>query len=201
MKYLICSIGHTAAGKTTTLKRLSKKLGIPLISEGQIKRSFVGESFSVTDSMNEQLRDKGYKEAIVQAFNLLKSCSAVVLDASFHQLFRRLWIYDELKKCEYEIGVIWIYCYCDNINKVKERIEERALTKIITADNQARSMDVYFYTMRTFDIVSIKDFPTCFSTVIIFNNTNISSIEKVIKSSKCHIDNGFIKKVIEVING
>lgn len=42
MKHIICSIGHTAAGKTTTLKTLSDKMQIPLISEGAIKRTLAG---------------------------------------------------------------------------------------------------------------------------------------------------------------
>ena len=38
-KYILITVGHTAAGKTTLSKYLAKELSIPYISEGLIKRN------------------------------------------------------------------------------------------------------------------------------------------------------------------
>lgn len=179
MKLLICGIGHTAAGKTTTLRALSQKMNVSYISEGAIKRNLVGESFDVNNSMDEELRSRGYKIAISKAFDILKEQDCVILDASFHQLFRRMWVYDEAANFQDKIGIIWIYCYCDNIIKVSDRIKKRANEKVVNADIQARSMEVFYYTMRTFDNVKIKDFPKTIATAIIFNNTDMSRIDNI----------------------
>lgn len=179
MKILICGIGHTAAGKTTTLRKLAKKLNCIFISEGAIKRGLIGDSFNVNNSMDEDLRSRGYRIAIQQAFNELKNNTCVIIDASFHQLFRRLWVYDEVRKFDGDVCVIWVYCYCDNIDKVSERITQRANEKVVHADIQARSMEVYHYTMSTFDKVDIVDFPSYIASAIIYNNTNVSEIDKI----------------------
>lgn len=200
MKYIICSIGHTAAGKTTTLKKISNKMNIPLISEGAIKRNLVGESFNINNSMDENLRSKGYKLAITQAFDILLYNNSVILDASFHQLFRRLWIYDEIAKRKLDdITVIWVYCFCNDIDKVKDRIDMRAQAKTVTADIQARSMKVYQYTMDSFNSVNITDFPLNINSTIIYNDT---CLNKIIKSqSNYTMTDTFVNDIIEVIYG
>ena len=179
MKYIICSIGHTAAGKTTTLRKIADKCGIDFISEGLIKRNLVGESFDVHNSMDEDLRSSGYKKAIGMAFDLLEKKDAVILDASFHQRFRRLWVYDEIINRNLDCVVIWVYCYCDRIEEVAKRINLRANAKKITADIQARTMEVYYYTIKTFSEVKIIDFPKEISTAIIYNNTQDSFIQRI----------------------
>ena len=200
MKYVICSIGHTAAGKTTTLKKISSKLGISFISEGTIKRSLVGESFGVNNSMDEELRSRGYRIAIDKAFEVLQTEDAVIIDASFHQAFRRKWVYETAKNNGLsDIIFVWVYCFCDDIDAVRERIDERARAKVVTADIQARSMQVYTYTMSTFDAVSMNDFPSEEKSLIIFNNTNKGMIEKL----EFNMENkyAYIEEIVGAIYG
>ena len=170
------------------------------ISEGTIKRGLIGETFDVSNSMDENLRSKGYRLAINEAFYVLNQKSAVIIDASFHQSFRRKWVYETAQNNALkDIVFIWIYCYCDDISLVQQRIEKRAQAKIVTADIQARSMDVYTYTMRTFDKVDIKDFPEQEKSVIIYNNTSKGYVEKIQYS--CNFQDDFVEKIIGAIYG
>ena len=151
-RYLFVTVGHTAAGKTTLSKYMRDNPNIifDYIEEGQIKRDIMGV-YSTMDSLNEHLRDKAYGIAIDRAYKSLMTKN-VLIDASFHKLERRIWIYDMLKKYGGEIPVIWLYCYCPNLTKVEKRIANRSkVTK--AAENQADSMSIYYHIMDDFNIL------------------------------------------------
>mgnify|MGYP004507952737 CR=1 FL=1 len=171
--YIICSIGLTAAGKTTTLRRISSLCGINFISEGAIKRKMVNGEFSIKNSTDEELRSKGYRKAISLAFDYIQAeRKDVIIDASFHQQFRRNWIYEEIaaRKLD-DIAVIWIYCVCNNESLIEERIHKRFISPIKCADNQANTIGVYNYTKSTFDDVSIDKFDRIAPTYLIVLDT------------------------------
>lgn len=196
-KYIIVSVGHTAAGKTTLLRNISESFKFPFVSEGSIKRSLVND-YQNSCSIDEELRSCGYKIAINNVIEMLTEFDKVVLDASFHKLFRRLWIYDMLSKAgmDSKVHVIWIYCKCPSRAKVQQRIHLREISKIKNADNQANKMFIYDYIMREFDEVYIEDFPTNYDSSIIAVDTNINEI-LYCKSSSNSI---LLTQLIEYIN-
>lgn len=185
-KYVICSIGLTAAGKTTLLKKVAHMCNIFFISEATIKRNMVQGEYNISNSMDEELRSQGYKAAIELAFDYLSIAgnNVVIIDASFHQLFRRLWIYDEIIKRKItDVSVVWLYCKCDNESIIKRRINQRYIDPIKTADNQANTYDVYKYTLKTFDEVDIRDFKYKIPTYLVEFHTD--SWRKLVVKTCC----------------
>lgn len=178
-KYILITVGHTAAGKTTLSKYLAKELSIPYISEGLIKRNLVKE-YSSQNSLDESLRDHGYKKAIGEAVEILLEESSVILDASFHKLSRRLWVYESLETIE-NLSYIWLDCNCPNISEVKKRILARESDKNRTADNQADKFYIYEHIVSNFDSVRLSDFPL--STAIVSIDTEKNVVLKIQKSS------------------
>lgn len=174
-KFLIISVGHTAAGKTTLLKFLRTHFDAIYISESEIKRSLVS-SYSSSDSLDEELRDGAYKIAVEKAVSLLQINNTVLLDASFHKLFRRNWVYDEITKIKDAIVIIWLNVFCDDISKVKERIKNREECEQKTYENQADKYYIFEHISNTFDKVEILSFPNSCPTVLFTINTNINKI-------------------------
>lgn len=192
-KYILITIGHTAAGKTTLSKYLARELCIPYISEGLIKRSLIKE-YSSQNSLDESLRDQGYKKAIKQTVEILLEGSSVILDASFHKLKRRLWVYQSLEIIE-NLSVIWLKCNCPNVSEVKKRILTRESDKNKTADNQADKFYIYEHIMSNFDPVRLSDFPL--NTAIISIDTEKNIIIEIQKNDD--FDNLIVKKLEDKI--
>lgn len=182
-KFIIAMIGHTAAGKTTLAKYLSERLNSPCISEGKLKRSLKTQYIS-ENSLDEELRDKGYKMAIMHCIEQLSLNDIVIIDASFHRLIRRIWLYDAITS-QLGISVIWLYCDCPNENEVKNRLYKRASEKEKNADNQADQFYIYEYIKSTFDPVSVDDFNPRINTAIIKINTAANIITGIEKNTYC----------------
>ena len=83
-KIVFVTVGHTAAGKTTFARSFCQKNSIDYISEGEIKRAFV-TNYSSQNSLDEDLRDKGYSEAIKRAIDVLATNNCVLGDAAFNK--------------------------------------------------------------------------------------------------------------------
>lgn len=177
--YIVCSIGLTAAGKTTTLRKISEVCDLCFISEGSIKREMVEGEYSIKNSTDETLRNMGYKKAISIAFDYIQNNNkSVIIDASFHQQFRRDWIYEEIIKRKMDdVSVIWIYCVCNNEKLIRKRIHDRYTSPIKSADNQANTIGVYNYTKSTFDKVCFKKFKTNIPTFLIVFDTERNKIK------------------------
>lgn len=178
-RYLLVTVGHTAAGKTTLSKymRDNPKIVFKYIEEGQIKRDIIG-SYSTSDSLNENLRDEAYGIAIDRAYELLP-LNNVLIDASFHKYARRLKVYEMLNKYTGEVPVIWFYCFCPNLSKVQKRIAERRKAAK-AAENQADSMAIYYHIIDTFDIPDVSEIPSGIKGAIIYINTDTNIIEKTV---------------------
>jgi predicted kinase len=151
MKNIICcTLGRTASGKTTIAKYISENIKFIYISEGKIKREIMLErkEYSTNDSLNEELRNQGYKKAIGLCKQHIKNGNNVIIDASFHKLFRRKWLYSIIQECRKNLFMI--YLRCDNLEKVKSRIRARK-SLLKHADTQADSMSIYYHIDQTFD--------------------------------------------------
>lgn len=176
-------VGHTAAGKTTLAKYLSEKLSVPYISEGEIKRSLKSK-YSSENSLDEDLRDKGYKIAIAHCIELLAENDIVIIDASFHKFIRRNWLFDALSS-QPGTNVIWLHCNCPNELKVKERLDKRAAAEEKNADNQADQFYVYEYIKSNFDAVSLTGFNPLIGSAIINIDTFGNFIIGFEKNAHC----------------
>lgn len=174
--FIIISIGHTAAGKTSLLRHISNKLGFDSIEEGQIKRNLLGTSYTSEDSLNEELRDRAYTLSIEQAINKLRRNRNVSIDASFHRNYRRLWVYNALESINTPLTVIWIHLFCNNIQKIRDRILKRADSPLKIAENQADKFFIYEHIAKYFDPVAIDLFPKNFNTIIYDVDTDTNSL-------------------------
>ena len=183
-KCIIAMVGHTAAGKTTLARFLSKRLDIPYISEGELKRGLKPQYIS-ENSLDEELRDKGYRMAIVHCINLLLDNDIVIIDASFHKLIRRVWLMDALNPLS-GVNVIWLYCDCPDEKVVRERLRKRALEKEKNADNQADQFYIYKFIKSAFDPVAVDDFNPLIGTAVVKINTAQNIIIDVERNATCN---------------
>lgn len=177
-KLIIASIGHTAAGKTTLLKSISQFFNIPYISEGELKRNLI-QNYSTNHSLDESLRDKGYELAYHKAITLIEQNNVnIIIDASFHKQFRRQFLYEAVNNI-LNINILWLYVYCPNEEKVRQRIDFRRTASKKTAEIQADRMYIYKHIINNFDEVNLKNFPIeHIPTQILFINTDNNRIEK-----------------------
>ena len=182
-KCVLAMVGHTAAGKTTLAKYLSEKLNIPYVSEGEIKRGLKSE-YTSENSLDESLRDKGYKIAIARCVELLAENNTVIIDASFHKFIRRGWLFDAIGT-QSKANIIWLHCDCPNEFKVKERLNRRAVAKEKNADNQADQFYIYKYIKSTFDAVSLDEFNPFIGVAIVDINTADNIIIGLEKNTYC----------------
>lgn len=196
MKYIIVTVGHTAAGKTTLARFISNYLNSDYISEGEIKRSLL-DKYTSEDSLNENLRDQGYLIAIKKIVSILENKDVVVLDASFHKLLRRKWLYEAIKEFNnYEI--VWLYCHCDDLLIIKNRIGKRNKDINKCADNQADKLSIYEHIISTFDSMDINTLPDYIATTIIEIDTNQNKIINI-ESNSYNETNNFINNLINTI--
>lgn len=174
-KIVFVMVGHTAAGKTTFARSFCKTNSIDYISEGEIKRSFVA-NYTAKNSLDEELRDKGYSASIKRAIEILEKKNCVLVDASFHKKKRRINLVTEILKKYKHVMFCWIYCRCPNYNKVAKRIENRALSAK-NADNQADDIAIYSHILNSFDAMGLDQF-SC-DTIIITLDTDKNEVLKV----------------------
>jgi hypothetical protein len=178
---IIATVGHTAAGKTTMLRYLCDNalFDINYINEGQIKRQ-LRPNYSTKDSLDEELRDKAYRRAIQQAYQSIQEEGSIVqlIDASFHRMFRRKWIYDCIQDSEEMIKLLWLFLYCPELSKVEKRINNRK-AMIKAADNHADSVDIYKHIISQLEAPSLGEVPDCFEVGLIYINTDSNRIEKI----------------------
>lgn len=176
--FLYATLGHTAAGKTTLSKYLltDPTINFVYIEEGQIKRDIVG-NYSTNDSLNENLRDKAYDLALERANKYLDDKN-VLIDASFHRLERRKKVYAMLHEKINFSAIIWLYCYCPNLDKVEDRINKRKKA-VKKAETQADSMCIYNHIVEHFNIPKISEIPLDIEGAIVYINSDINRIERI----------------------
>lgn len=177
-RYLYVTLGHTAAGKTSLSRFLlmNEKIKFEYIAEGEIKRSLVSD-YSTKDSLNENLRDQAYNKAIKEAQKHLYKTD-VLIDASFHRLNRRQMVYEMLQNKLDNVQVIWLYCYCTNIDKIEDRIKRRKKQRK-TATTQADSMEIYKHIISGFDYPLISEIPISICGAIIYIDSDKNVIDRI----------------------
>ena len=193
-RFLYATLGHTAAGKTTLSKYLleDKAIDFIYIEEGQIKRDIV-KNYSTNDSLNERLRDEAYGIAIEQAYKRLDEMD-VLIDASFHRFERRNKIYAMIRQKRDFPEMIWLYCYCPNLDKVEARISKRKRAEK-KAETQADSMSIYNHIMETFNIPEISEIPLDIRGAIVYINSDTNEIEQIKYNSNSKTLHNQVEKV------
>lgn len=151
----MATLGRPVAGKTTLARFLCSTLGVQYIPEAAIKRS-LRAGYVTHDSLDEDLRDLGYRAAIEVARACLERRAPVLVDASFHRRRRRQWLYDAVSKLA--DGLVVLYCRCDDPAKIARRIEMRARGPK-SAETQADSMEVYRFIDAAFEEPEEDEFP------------------------------------------
>jgi predicted kinase len=151
----MATLGRPVSGKTTLARFVATTLGVQYVPEAALKRCLRPE-YVTRDSLDESLRDLGYRAAIEVARACLERGAPALVDASFHRRRRRQWFYDAISKTA--DGVVWLYCRCDDPAKVARRIEQRALGPK-SAETQADSMEVHRFIDAAFEEPVDDEFP------------------------------------------
>jgi predicted kinase len=190
VKYLILTCGHTAAGKTTISKLIQEYFHERLyfISEAKLKRSLVSGEYTFKDSMNETLRDAGYNLALQKAIDNSKAFDMILIDASFHQRKRRKWVFDKFRQISPVF--LWLFVECDDKKIISQRIKARFHSINKNHDNQANSMKVYNYIIRSFQKPTLNEFKLI---------SDKSTLIKVNTCSKTISIEGYIDSLIKNI--
>lgn len=134
-------MGRTAVGKSTLGRALGELPGFAYISQSECKTR-VRPVFSDADNLDEDLRDEGYRLAIRDAMHFVEEGRIPVVDASWHRVRRRKWLY---RACD-EAGtkLILVYLRCDNFAEIQRRLDLRAKRKD-GVDDLASTLDVHHH--------------------------------------------------------
>jgi len=174
-KLVIMTIGKTAVGKTTTLERVCASMGALHISEAGIKEALKSH-YCAKDCLDEGLRDLAYRGAIAIAFHTASSGVAAAIDASFHRLHRRQWLYEAVSQTAIRLAVL--HCYCENPRKITQRIAERQRAPL-TAKTHAGSMDIVRHIASGFETPKVQELPSSVPTAFFQVNTDSNHLEDV----------------------
>jgi len=145
--WIFMMMGRPAAGKTTIARSLSGALSLHYISESEIKLS-IKESFSRADSLDEELRDRSYMEAIRVLRESVLSGNSVLLDATFHRRKRRKWVYAVAQ--EAKCACVILYLHCGDLAETRRRIDRRK-TRPYVAETLGNAFEIYAHVDREFD--------------------------------------------------
>lgn len=162
--FAIMVMGRTASGKTTTSKYLSQALGIEHISFSEHKRLATNNNYTISDCFRQDLRDTGYNSAMEYAKLCLLKKQSVILDASFYQRSRRIWVYEQISSlCNL---LVRIYCLTSDIIETRSRISERKGLESL-AEFQASDFSAFEFIHNNFEEPSRNE----------YNDTNLNIAE------------------------
>lgn len=177
MKFVIAMLGRTAAGKTTTARELSKRIGNSLyIGQSALKIALTDQDQKFTPShLNESLRDLGYRAAVAVAEEAIREEITPLIDASFHKIARRDWVFSLARRCGINL-LVFIYCCCSSEDETKKRIARRNSREGI--DNAAGDYAVYRHISDNFEEITSAESGGV-PTAVFYVDTFLQSVESV----------------------
>ena len=186
MRILIAMLGRTAAGKTTTARELSRRIGGSLfIGQSALKIALTDKHHKFTPShLNESLRDFGYRAAIAVAEEAIRKDITPLIDASFHKVARREWVFSLARRCGIDL-LVFIYCYCSNEDETKKRIARRSSREGI--EDAAGDYEVYKHISNNFEEITSAE-SGGIPTAVFYVDTFSQSVESVCWSTTADQD-------------
>ena len=177
MKIVIAMLGRTAAGKTTTARALSRRIGNSLfIGESALKLALTDKDQKFTSShLNESLRDFGYRAAVAVAEEAIRKDITPLIDASFHKVARRDWVFSLARRRRIDL-LVFIYCCCSSDDETKKRIARRSSREGI--DNAAGDYSVYKHISDNFEEITSAE-SGGIPTAVFYVDTFSQSVESV----------------------
>jgi cytidylate kinase len=169
----IMIIGRTASGKTSVAYCLSQRLSINYIPVAYYKR-LAKPDYQKKDSLNEHLRDLGYKLAIDQAVEFAKQKKSVILDSSFAIKKRRKWMIESLSP--YVDEFYMVYCLSSDLIETKKRIQLRKGMEQISIQHHASSFEIFEHINSIFEEPEIDE---------LYGSNYSKSLIKVDTFNKC----------------
>ena len=156
MRVVIAMLGRTAAGKTTTARALSRRIGDSLyIGQSALKLALTDKDHKLTSThLNESLRDYGYRAAVAVAEEAIRKGITPLIDASFHKVTRREWVFSLARRRGIDL-LVFIYCFCSSEDETKKRIARRSSKEGI--DNAAGDYAVYKHISDNFEEITVAE--------------------------------------------
>ena len=125
--------GHPMSGKTTAAARIRdrlRKAGIPAEIISSAKSRLKGKAHSSTtgfvdegNARTRSVKDKAYRGVCNAAVKCLRKNVVPILDATFHKLYRREWVYGLAKSEGAAVYLVWLV-HNDEI-AIKKCMKER----------------------------------------------------------------------------
>ena len=170
-------LGRTAAGKTTTARELSRRIGNSLfIGQSALKIALTDKDQKFTSShLNESLRDFGYRAAVAVAEEAIRKEITPLIDASFHKVARRDWVFSLARRRGIDL-LVFIYCCCSSEDETKKRIARRSSREGI--DNAAGDYAVYRHINDNFEEITSAE-SGGIPTAVFYVDTFSQSVESV----------------------
>ncbi len=177
MRVVIAMLGRTAAGKTTTARELSRRIGNSLyIGQSALKIALTDRDPKITSShLNESLRDFGYRAAVAVAEEAIRKNITPLIDASFQKVARRDWVFSLARRRGIDL-LVFIYCCCSSEDETKKRIARRS-TKV-GIDNAAGDYAVYKHISDNFEEITSAE-SGGIPTAVFYVDTFSQSVESV----------------------
>jgi len=178
LRVVIAMLGRTAAGKTTTARELSRRIGDSLyIGQSALKLALTDKDHKLTSThLNESLRDYGYRAAVAVAEEAIRKEITPLIDASFHKVARREWVFSLARRRGIDL-LVFIYCFCSSEDETKKRIARRSSKEGI--DNAAGDYAVYKHISDNFEEITLAESEGIPSAVF-YVDTFSQSVESVV---------------------
>ena len=127
MKLLIMLQGLPLSGKSTLAAKLKEQFPevtvLKTTNIRELSKIPSSRDFDETNLETKKQKDESYKILLDQAKLFLNQERIVVLDATFHQLHRRVWVYEFVK--QYRIPLLVIKCALKNQKGIQELLLKR----------------------------------------------------------------------------
>lgn len=177
MRVVIAMLGRTAAGKTTTARELSRRIGGSLyIGQSALKLALTDKDYKLTSThLNESLRDYGYRAAVAVAEEAIRKEITPLIDASFHKVARREWVFSMARRRGIDL-LVFIYCFCSSDDETRKRIARRSSKDGI--DNAAGDYAVYQHISDNFEEITLAE-SEGIPTAVFYVDTFSESVESV----------------------
>jgi len=168
--YIIMTCGYTACFKTTIARKIAGVLRAPLIEMFRLGDDTHADGANVDD--NKRARRFSIMNELVDFY--FKNNLPVVIDSSFNARKWREPVYKVIER--YGVtDIVWVVCYCDNIEVIKERLKYRGANPDMP-DSKNQSLEIYLRSKREHNPVSEDRLPGGLEASIIMFNSELHQV-------------------------
>ena len=142
MKLLIMFYGLPVSGKSTLAQEMQKHfsdvVSLKTVDLQKLSSPTI-KDFDETVKETRNQKDQSYQTLLAQAKRYIQTNNIVILDATFHQLHRRIEEYKLVQ--EFHLPLLVMHCSCDNLMVIQHALEKRKQSN--KKDDLLKSYEMY----------------------------------------------------------